>query len=117
MSRKKTKCGKFIVKDGIVVKRREGKSFVCPDMPEKMKIPYPDQKKHPSVPPMDYVRACRGIDQMNSLKEFAWQLELRKKYAAIRRLYYFQQLVKFCRRTARNFLRGLLFKKFFEKER
>ena len=87
------KCGDFMEKNGVVMKR-PGKRFVCPPMPEKMKI--------------SAEKACgnarEDIEQMNALKEQHWQKALKEEYAAMRRLYYFQELVRFVRRTCDRIL-------------
>ena len=44
------------------------------------------------------------IDQMNYLKEQNWKKERWAEYEAIRRLYYFQELVRFVRRTCNRVL-------------
>ena len=53
------KCGEFMEKDGIVVKR-PGKKFVCPPMPAKMRITY-----HKN----EHMREIDNTEEMNALKE------------------------------------------------
>ena len=88
------KCGEFMEKDGIVVKR-PGKRFVCPTMPAKMRLFYPLEKE-------TTWREREDIDQMNALKEKNWQNSIKNEYLAIRRLYYFQQLVRFIQKTSQK---------------
>ena len=92
------KCGEFMEKDGIVVKR-PGKKFVCPPLPEKLKLSY-------------NLENCSGreredIEQMNDLIRQRWQKDRKSEYAAMRRLYYFQQLVRFVRQTAQRMIQRL----------
>ena len=95
------KCGEFMEKDGVVVKR-PNKKFVCPRMPDKMKM-------SADLVPEDKLgeRVRSDIDQMNALKELRWQAKIKDEYTAMKRLYYFQQLVRFCQRTVNGILRVL----------
>ena len=90
------KCGDLMEKDGVIVKR-PGKKFVCPKMPEKMKIPTE----------LASGMAREDIDQMNALKEQAWRREKTEEYNTLKRLYYFQECVKFISLTARTIIRVL----------
>ena len=92
------KCGEFMEKDGIVVKR-PGKKFVCPPLPDKLKVAY-DFENCPG-------RERENIDQMNALIQQRWQKNKKAEYAAIKRLYYFQQLVRFVRQTAQRMIQRL----------
>ena len=90
------KCGEFMEKDGVVVKR-PGKKFVCPPLPEKMKSPYRNL----------HGKARDDMDQVNSLLEINWLRAKKKEYYALKKLYYFQQLIRFIQRTSNRISRIL----------
>ena len=88
------KCGPFMEKDGVVVKR-PGKKFRCPQMPKTLEIPY-----YEGVSPS----AREDIAQMNALKAQNWRKARKAEYTAMKRLYYFQQCVKFVSKTCEKIL-------------
>jgi len=91
------KCGEFMEKDGVVVKR-PGKRFICPKaMPAKMRMFYPLNGELTSAQMDD-------IGEMNALKEQQWRQAIKEEYKAMKRLYYFQECVRFVRRTCHKIL-------------
>ena len=87
------KCGPFMEKEGVIVKR-PGKKFRCPPMPQKMKIPC----EHLTGASRD------DVEQMNALMEQRWCKAKRDEYKLIRRLYYIQECSKFILRTCEQIL-------------
>ncbi|MDY6407223.1 MAG: hypothetical protein SPL08_00775 [Pseudomonadota bacterium] len=97
MSRSKIKkCGNFMEKDGIVVKR-PGKRFVCPPMPARLSLR------------VDNLAGVALDDtlQMNAIREWHWRKNRIAEYKAMKRLYYFQELIRFIRKTSNTMVRLL----------
>ena len=93
MSKRKHKCGGFIKKNGVIIKR-PGKKFVCPPMPDKMRMSYQNADSW----------VIDDIGEINAIRENNWKQARKKEYAAMRRLYYFQELVRFIRETAKRII-------------
>ena len=106
---KKIKCGEFLYKDGVVIKRHK-KKFRVPSLPQKLKIPYPDTVGEELVffpgSPFHVETNYENIDQMNSLKEMKFQKKYKELHSHLRQLYYFGRLVSgvkaVCRRITRR---------------
>ena len=106
-SRKKIKCGEYLFKDGVVIKR-PGKKFRLPSLPEDLKIPYPDSGVEgvcfpffPAFGGDDY----DDIDQMNDIKEKRFQEQFKKLHTQLRNMYYIGQIISGIKAVCRRIIR------------
>ena len=107
--RKTIKCGEFLYKDGVVIKR-PGKKFRAPALPDKLRIPYPEglgegMAYFPAFP-FSLGDEYEDIDQMNCMREHTFQKKYKALRSRLRKLYYMGQMVacvrKVCRRITRK---------------
>ena len=103
---KKIKSGKYLYKDGVIIKR-PGKSFACPSLPQKKKTPYP-QKAYETTSPSSYAYECSQIDEINALKEYAFQRNLKIQDRKLMMLYYIQEIRRASKRTLRKITKQFL---------
>ena len=102
----KIKCGEYLYKDGIIVKR-QGKSFICPSLPQKQKTPYPPEVYEKTFP-VSYAYERSQIDEINALKEYSFQKKIKIQYRKLMMLYYMQEIKKATKRTLRKITKKFL---------
>ena len=89
---KKIKCGEYLYKDGIVIKR-PGKKFRAPSLPKKLQIQYPNEENCSSNSPAINGRHYDDIGQMNYMREVAFQKKYKELHSRLRKLYYFGRVI------------------------
>jgi len=97
---KTIKCGDYMMKDGVVF-YRPGKKFRVPDMPEEMKIPYPDEKYRTRM-------ECENIEQMNALSNQQWKRDLMRQHRQMELMFIRQVLRQQAKRPVVCVKKGLI---------
>ena len=93
--------GEFIITDGVITKV-PGQKFVCPELPEGLRIPEPPQSS--KIAPMDRHYEMNNVAQMNAIREYYYQKEARRQYNTLRRLYYIQEVRRTLSRWGARFI-------------
>jgi len=94
--RKTIKCGEFLYKDGVVIKR-PGKKFRLPRIPGYLKIAIPKKYSCSATflwGELDYEEGCDVIREENKKREYAWQYNIEALHHELREMYYTRQIKK-----------------------
>ena len=107
---KKIKCGEFMCKDGVIIKR-PGKQLRIPPAPDKFKEKYPES--YTIIPPLfqtDFMGSHTFLPSDNYganmytriSPENLWQKQILGTYISLKTLYYISQLKKGIKKVCRH---------------